>query len=167
MIRDLREDEIECRVAQAKENGVSLLLYKNARVDMDILDETFGPMNWQRSHEFKDGRLYCTVSVYDREKDQWIYKEDVGTESNTEAEKGQASDAFKRANVNFGIGRELYTAPFIWIPADKCKITTYNGKVKCNDKFTVEKIKIENKVITGLAIRNESLGQRVFVWQKK
>ena len=123
--RLLRADEIECRVGTIKyENpndkksavvGVSLLLYKDARCDMAMLDEVVGSKNWMRTHDFKDGKLYCTVSIYDESKSMWIDKEDVGTESNTEAEKGQASDAFKRACVNWGIGRELYTAPFIWI----------------------------------------------------
>lgn len=169
--RDLRADEIDLRVQQAKENGLILLFYKDARCDMAILDETYGPLNWQRHHEFKNGNLYCQVSVWDEEKAQWITKEDVGTESNTEAEKGQASDSFKRANVNFGIGRELYTAPFTWIRAEDCNIVKgqdRNGKpvYRCNDKFRVEKIVIENKEITAVAIRNETTGKRVFVWQK-
>jgi hypothetical protein len=169
--RDLRADEIDLRIQQAKENGLILLYYKDARVDMDILDETFGPMNWQRHHEFKNGKLYCAVSVWDEQKGQWITKEDVGTESNTEADKGQASDAFKRACVNFGSGRELYTAPFTWIRAEECNIKESkdrNGKTvyKCNDKFRVEKIVIENKEITAVAIRNDTTGKRVFVWQK-
>ena len=169
-MRDLRANEIELRAQQVKENGLVLLLYKNARVDMDVLDEEYGPLGWMRSHEFKDGKLYCTVSVWDEAKQQWISREDVGTESNTEAEKGQASDSFKRANVNFGIGRELYTAPFIWINASDCTIKSrqYNGKTSyyCNDKFSVEKIIIENKVITAIAIRNDTTGKRVFVWQR-
>ena len=171
--RDLRADEIELRVQQIKENGLSLLFYKDARCDMAILDETYGPMNWQRHHEFKNGKLYCAVSVWDEEKYQWVTREDVGTESNTEADKGAASDSFKRACVNFGSGRELYTAPFTWIKAEDCKIENTSKKdkngnpiYKCNDKFAVEKIKIENKEITACAIRNLSNGKRVFVWQK-
>ena len=84
---------------------------------MTLLDEEVGAMNWQRKHEFKEGKLYCSVGIYDEDKEQWIWKEDVGTESMSEAEKGQASDSFKRACFNWGIGRELYTAPFIWINA--------------------------------------------------
>ena len=171
--RDLRADEIELRVQQIKSNGLSLLFYKDARCDMAILDETYGPMNWQRVHEFKNEKLYCQVAIWDKEKGQWVIKEDVGTESNTEADKGQASDSFKRANVNWGIGRELYTAPFTWIRAEDCNIKDTgrkdkNGKpiLKCNDEFKVEKIVIENKEITAVAIRNESTGKRVFVWQK-
>lgn len=169
--RDLKADEIELRIQQIKDNGLSLLFYKDARCDMAILDETYGPMNWQRHHEFKNGKLYCAVSIWDEEKGQWITKEDVGTESNTEADKGQASDSFKRACVNIGTGRELYTAPFTWIRAEDCNIKESkdrNGKpvYKCNDKFTIEKIVIENKEITAVAIRNENTGKRVFVWQK-
>ena len=109
--RDLNEDEIECRVATVNENGCSLLLYKDARCDMNILDETLGVTGWRRSHEVIGGNLFCTVEVYDDQKKEWIYKQDVGIESYTAKEKGQASDSFKRACFNLGIGRELYTAP--------------------------------------------------------
>lgn len=148
--RDLRADEIDCRIAMVKANGVSLLLYKDARCDMNILDETVGPYNWQRTHSRDNAN--CTVSLWDDEKKQWISKEDTGTESNTEAEKGLASDSFKRACFNWGIGRELYTAPFIWIDASCCNLT--NGK--CYDKFAVADIKIEDKKIVYLKIVNTS-----------
>lgn len=117
IFRTLNADEIEVRIQQVVEGGgkikAVLLLYKNARVDMDMLDEHFGCFGWQREHTFKEGKNYCKVSVYDRGSQRWICKEDVGIESNTEETKGEASDAFKRACVNFGIGRELYTAPSI------------------------------------------------------
>lgn len=177
-MRDLRADEIDLRIQQIKAkdgvpSGLILLCYKDARVDMDILDEEYTPMGWQRTHEFKDGKLYCTVSVWDKEKKCWISKEDVGTESNTEAEKGQASDSFKRANFNWGIGRELYTSPFIWIPADLCRIKDTGKKDKfgtpifaCNDKFTVESITIDSKVITAMTVKNNDTGKIVFAWSK-
>ena len=159
--RDLRADEIDCRIAMVKTNGVSLLLYKDARCDMNILDETVGPYNWQRTHSRDNAN--CTVSLWDDEKKQWISKEDTGTESNTEAEKGLASDSFKRACFNWGIGRELYTAPFIWIDASMCNLT--NGK--CYDKFEVADIKIEDKKIVYLQIINEKTGKVVFETGKK
>ena len=165
MFRDLRADEIEVRVAQAKQNGVSLLLYKDARCDQNILDETVGPMNWMRSHTRENAN--CVVSLWDESKRQWISKEDTGTESNTEKEKGLASDSFKRACFNWGIGRELYTAPFIWIKAEDCTALKSSGdRWKCFDTFEVEKIIIENKRITALAIRNTRSGKRCFVWQE-
>lgn len=156
--RKLTKDEIDVRIGTQKlENpqdknsrviAASYLLYKDARVDMRLLDEVVGAMNWQRTHSFKDGKLYCTVSIWDDEKNMWISKEDVGVESNTEAEKGQASDAFKRACFNFGIGRELYTAPFIWIEA----------KDKENLKYTKMIVKHigydENGKITELIIED-------------
>lgn len=165
--RDLTENDIEVRVQSVKLNpdktpsGVVLLLYKNARVDMNILDETVGAENWQRDHYECKGNLFCRVGICIL--NEWVWKSDCGTESNTEAQKGEASDSFKRACVNWGIGRELYTSPFIWIPAANCNIK--NGK--CYDKFEVEKIKIENKQITGLAIKNASTGKRCFIWQKE
>ena len=159
--RDLRADEIECRVQQVKPNGLVLLLYKDARCDMNILDETVGAENWMRHHSRDNAN--CIVSIWDADKKQWIEKEDTGTESNTEAQKGLASDSFKRACFNWGIGRELYTAPFTWISADNCTIT--NGK--CYDKFSVEKIKIVDKKITAIALWNDTQKKRCFVWQEK
>lgn len=168
LFRDLVEDEIECKVSTIKEKGLSLLLYKTARTDMQLLDETVGAYNWQCNYEEVKGNMYCTISIYDKEKQQWISKQDCGVESAFgDKEKGEASDAFKRAGFKWGIGIELYTSPFIWITSDKCNIKTINGKVSCNDKFIVEKIKTENKQIVGLAIKNETTNTRVFVYNKK
>ena len=172
--RDLTADEIECRVQSVKENGLVLLLYKNARCDMNILDETVGAENWQRKHSECKGNLYCSVGInvnysIPEMGERWIWKEDCGAESNMEKEKGEASDAFKRTMaINWSLGRELYTSPFIWIPADKCDIKEgKNGSKQCFDKFEVEKIIIENKRIVALAIWNTTKNCRAFVWQKK
>lgn len=162
-IRSLSPDEIECKVATVKEGkGITLLLYKTARTDIAILTETFGPMNWQCDYKEIKGNLYCGISVFDESKNTWITKWDCGVESAFgDKEKGEASDACKRSGFKWGIGIELYTAPFIWIPHTKCNIS--NGK--CYDKFAVEKILIKNHVIHGLSIINESNnGSRVFVW---
>ena len=162
--RDLTADDIEVRVQSVKQNGLILLLYKNARVDMAILDETVGPENWQREHYECKGNLFCRVGIHIGDN-EWVWKSDCGVESNTEAQKGEASDSFKRACFNWGIGRELYTSPFIWVPASKCNIN--NGK--CYDRFAVEKIVVENKRIVGLSIINTSIqsdkmaDKRVFV----
>lgn len=165
-MRLLRENEIECRIATITEKGVTLLLYKDARCDQNLLDETFGSLNWQRSHQIIDGNLYCTVSVWDESKKMWVSKQDVGTESYTEKEKGQASDSFKRACFNFGIGRELYTAPFVWVPASKCKIIQ-GEKLKCFDKFEVFKIGYDEKrSINELKIINSKSCVVVFHWIK-
>ena len=173
MFRDLVEKEIDVRIATVSEKGLSLLLYKDARVDQDILDETIGPMNWGRDHKELKGNIYCGISIWDEDKKVWVTKWDCGKESFTESEKGEASDSFKRAGFNWGIGRELYTSPFIWVKAENCNIKDSGrkdakGKViyTCSDKFIVEKIKIENKVITGLAIYNQNTKQRVFVYTK-
>ena len=133
MIRKLHPSEIECRVAQCgkTKNGAwcSILLYKDARVDMRILDEVYGALNWQREHTIIGDRLYCTIKIYDPHKGEWIAKQDVGTESFTEKEKGQASDSFKRAGFNVGIGRELYTAPKIFVNLAEGEWEDRNGKV--------------------------------------
>ena len=169
--RNLNADEIECRINQINERGLTLLLYKDARCDMNILDETVGPMNWSRRHTRDNAN--CVVSIYDEKKKEWITKEDTGTESNTEKEKGLASDSFKRACVNWGIGRELYTAPFIYISkADRdgainFNSYTKNNKYACNDKFIVEAIRYDDKNnITALSIKNATLNKRVYVWQQ-
>ena len=155
MIRLLKADEIECRAAMVSEKGLSLLLYKDARVDQKILDETFTPFGWRRTHQSIDGNLYCTVEVYDREKREWVAKQDVGTTSYTEKEKGQASDSFKRACFNWGIGRELYTAPFIWIPAGKVQVIQKGDRYTTYDRFTVRHIAYgENREISELVIVN-------------
>ena len=164
MFRDLTADEIECRVAQATEKGVSLLLYKDARCDQNILDETVGAFGWMRQHTRDNAN--CIVSIWDEKKGQWILKEDTGTESNTEKEKGLASDSFKRACFNWGIGRELYTAPFIWINPEGCTALKQDrDKWKCYDKFEVQKIIIENKKIVALAIMNSKTRKNVYQWQ--
>ena len=174
MFRDLKANEIDVRIAQVKANGVSLLLYKDARVDQNILDETFTPFGWQREHKELKGNIYCGISIYDKENKQWVTKWDCGKESYTESEKGEASDSFKRAGFNWGIGRELYTSPFIWVTdvnLTQTNKTDKNGNpiYTCSDKFVVEAIQIENKEITGLAIKNLSLKsdkKRVFIYKK-
>lgn len=165
--RDLTPEDIDVRVQSVKQNGLVLLLYKNARVDMNILDETVGAENWQREHYECKGNLFCRVGINVNYKDsslsdKWVYKSDCGTESNTEAQKGEASDSFKRACFNWGIGRELYTSPFLWVKDTDCKIE--NGK--CYDKFKVSKIVIEDKKIKALAIWNITQKKRVIVWQE-
>jgi hypothetical protein len=167
--RDLRADEIDCRVATVNQKGLSLLLYKDARVDANILDETVGREFWQRKHEVIGGELFCSIGIYcdmfDGTK-QWVWKQDVGVESFTEKEKGRASDAFKRAGFQWSIGRCLYTAPFIWITPDKCNIQPKgDGKYTCYDRFFVEQIIIENKKIVALSIKNRNKkNERVFLW---
>lgn len=158
-IRLLRINEIECRVGTINEKGLSLLLFKDARVDQRILDETFTPFGWRRTHQVIEGNLYCTVDIWDEGKRQWVSKQDVGTVSHTEKEKGQASDSFKRACFNWGIGRELYTAPFIWIPADKAKIRQNSGKFVTAERFFVAEIQYnENREICLLKICNNCHG---------
>lgn len=163
LFRLLHADEIECRVSTINQKGLSLLLYKDARVDQNILDETVGAFNWQKSYS-RDNKN-CTVSIWDGDKKQWVSKEDTGTESYTEAEKGLASDSFKRACFNWGIGRELYTAPFIWIKAENCNITQgNNGKPTTRDRFRVTGIEYKDDRISYLEIQNTSLRPQKIVY---
>lgn len=158
----LNANEIECRVGMSKEGkGVSLLLYKDARCDMARLDEVVGAFGWSREHSIRQNYIngqptmvnYCKVSIYDEDTEQWVSKEDVGTESNTENAKGEASDAFKRACVNWGIGRELYTAPFIWVNAEGSEnlkyVKFYVSEIGYDDNRSINRLTIvdgNNKV---------------------
>lgn len=165
--RKLRANEIDCRISTINQKGLSLLLYKDARVDQRILDETVGAENWQRSHEVINGNLFCNVGIRimrDDKNAEWVWKQDVGTESYTEKEKGEASDSFKRACFNWGIGRELYSAPFIWITSNNCSIQQgQNGRFICYDRFKVVSIAYDDDGnISQLTIVNGKTGNEVY-----
>ena len=147
--RLLNAEDIEVKVKKVTDKGVVLLLYKTARTDMDLLDERFGAENWECDYREIKGNLYCGIES--REDDEGNQK------------KGEASDAFKRAGFKWGIGRELYTAPFIFVSADK--VTIRDGR-KTFDTFRVEKIAYEGRTISGISIINNSTGKRCYVWTK-
>lgn len=160
--RGLRPDEIEVRVGTVGKKGASLLLYKDARCDMNILDETFGSLGWQRDHKEIKDNMYAGVGVFDGSKNEWVWKWDCGTESQTEKEKGEASDSFKRACFNWGIGRELYTGGFIFV---QCETVPDGNKFKLSDKFEFSGTKVskimysesDNKrEITGIEIKSKN-----------
>ena len=170
--RYLKADEIDCRVAQTFNNkdgsikGLTLLLYKDARCDMNVLDES--GMVWQRKHYECKGNLFCSVGILIN--NEWVWKDDCGSESYTEKEKGEASDSFKRACVNWGIGRELYTSPLIYIPAadqnGQANFETYekNGKIHPKANFVVSELAVEDGKITHLTIINSKFKTIVFDW---
>lgn len=161
----LKKEQIECRVGNVSKDektgkviGFSLLLYKTARVDDEILDSVVGAFNWQRKHYELKGNIYCSVGIYDKDRNIWVWKDDCGKESNTEAEKGESSDSFKRACFQWNIGRELYSAPFIWIKGYDPKTT----------RFEVSKIEIsDERVITKLEIVESKTKTVVFTTEKK
>ena len=177
LFRPLYAGEIDVMVNYCNEKEISFILHKNARTDMKILDETFGPFGWQRTHTvtaLPDGRVsqICTVSIKNAETGEWIEKSDVGSESVLEAEKGQASDAFKRACTNWGIGRELYTCPELTCSRFKSGMETIHatqvegedGRYVTNDKFIVEYIGCdEYKRINFISIKDITTGRRVLV----
>lgn len=164
-IRKLKASEIDCRVSTISSRGCSLILYMDARMAQNILDETFGVFGWQRKHELIGSSMYCTVSVRNPETGEWISKQDVGTKGYTEEEKGLASDSFKRACFNFGIGRELFTAPFVWINAGDVTISDKNGKPTTYDKFYVADIGYdENGIINRLVIYKENPNVKVYTY---
>lgn len=174
-----KAEEIEVRIGSINQKGLTLLLYQDARVGMTILDETVGAENWQRKHELINGNLFCSIGIninHDKPEKEpfYVWKQDVGVESFTEKEKGQASDSFKRAVVNWGICRCLYSSPFIWVSAERCNIKQGgNGKLQCHDKFIVEQILYdEDKNIVALSIVNTSKmdkgnNGRVFLMDKR
>ena len=172
--RDLRADEVNVRVDQVgqEKDGeipwITCLLYKDARCDMDILDETVGPMNWQRHHSGDNAN--CVIAIWDEGKKQWVEKEDTGTESYAESEKGIASDSFKRSGTNWGIGRELYTAPLIFVPrigkdgGENFKTKNAKGKLKPDVALVCTFLKVKNKKIIGINIENAKKRRTVFAW---
>ena len=165
--RDLTADEIEVRVSRVTNAGVELLLYKTSRTDMDILDETVGPEFWQTDYKEFKGTLFGGIGIWC--DGQWVWKWNAGAPSNMEAQKGEASDAMKRAGFTWGIGRELYTAPRIFVYADKCQkiVQGKNGKPQCYDRFRVAKVLIEDGRIKGIRIVNDSNGGAVaFSWKE-
>lgn len=174
--RNLKPEEIYVRVNQITKNGATFLLYKDARCDMDILDETVGSQNWQRKHSENKGNLFCTVGINVNYADpeappNWVWKEDCGAESNTEKEKGEASDSFKRACVNWGVGRELYTKIRIFIRMETEEAGSYNGRTKYQLKdpwisFHVSDIEYSGKRITFLEISDKD-NIVAFTWGKK
>jgi len=166
--RLLKPKEIECRVQKINEKGLSLLLYVTSRTGQNLLDEMYGPTGWQREHQLIDGSLYCTISVWDENKKTWVKKQDVGKESYAEKEKGRASDSFKRACVNWGIGRELYSAPFIWLTNKQVNIKQKGERYVTYDEFFVKSITYnELGEIDSLEIINQNLESVFKKWPTK
>lgn len=146
--RPLKASEIEVRVGTVGGKGATLLLYQDSRCAMNLLDETVGKGNWQRDHKEVKGNMYAGIGIWDYEKEQWVWKWDCGVESNTEKEKGEASDAMKRASVNWGIGRELYTSPFIFVPCET--VSKQGGRgYELKDKFMFSGTKVSHITYNG------------------
>lgn len=165
--RLLRADEIECRISQIDKKGqwLTLLLYKTARTDAALLDERFGVFGWTNDYKLIDGKMYCGIGVRNPDR-EWVWKWNVGTESNTEAEKGQASDALKRAGFVWGLGTELYSAPKIFISNNDANIKVDGNFAKCNDGFSVVAIEYDaNQDISALTIKNDKTGKVCFTWK--
>ena len=129
----LKISDIDFRIQSINKGGyATILAYKDARVDMNRLDEVYGVGFWQKKYDLINGNLFCSVGIYNKDLKEWIWKQDVGTESMTEKEKGQASDAFKRACFNLGIGRELYDYPLIQIKLESNEFYESNGKFRAS-----------------------------------
>lgn len=166
-------DEIDFRV-QSINNGkyATILAYKDARVDMNRLDAAVGIMNWQKKYDIVNGNLFCSVGIYDDSKKEWIWKQDVGTESQTEKEKGEASDSFKRACFNWGIGRELYNYPLIQVHLKDSEVQKDNSqKYKPTFDFKLKlwkwEVEIsETGIVKKLSCKDEEEVERYFYSQE-
>lgn len=172
----LTPDDIEVKVKQITAKGAVALLYKTARVDMEMLDRVVGCMNWQRESTVVNGNLYCTISIWDEDKKQWVSKQDCGVESREDGEgnekKGESSDAFKRAGFCWGIGRELYSSPFTFLKVQTEEDGQYNGKKRYKlanpfQKFAVSEIGYDNRKVSRLVIVDKDTKNIVFEYGTK
>lgn len=166
--RPLDISDVDFRVQSINNGGyATILAYKDARVDMNRLDEVCGIGYWKRDFKEINGKLYCGVAVYNMEISEWIWKWDVGTESMTEATKGLASDAFKRACFNLGIGRELYDYPIISVKLNDNEWTKDGGRPKQTYNLHIRDWKWYSEFtdgrITFLAAKDEN-GKVRFKW---
>ena len=159
--RPLKAEEIEVRIGSTTKKTYSLLLYKNARVDMALLDEVVGQGKWQREHKILGTDIYCRVGIWNEELKQWVWKEDAGSSGNIEIEKSKASDSFKRVCVNIGIGRELYSAPEIKLWKENENDDSYKYK-----KFYVKEIDYEKGEISKLVICDQENDSVVYSYPK-
>jgi hypothetical protein len=162
-------DQVEFRVQSINKGGyATLLVYKDARADQQRLDDAVGPLNWQRRHT--GGNHNCIVSIWCDKKKEWVSKEDTGTESNAEAAKGLASDSFKRACFNWGIGRELYNYPLISIRLNDNEVDKSGAKAKSTWDFKLKEwvwySEFDGKKITFLAAKDNH-GKVRFKWGVK
>ena len=161
-------EEIDFRVQSVNKGGyATILAYKDARVDMNRLDAVYGVDGWQKKYDVINGNLFCSIGIYSDRLKEWIWKQDVGTESNTEKEKGQASDAFKRAGFNLGIGRELYDYPLIQIKLTDLEFdkNTFKATFGFKLKEWTWGSKFEDGVLVSLAA-NDQNGNLRFNWKK-
>ena len=162
-MRSLNADEIEVRVGQVFDQKASMLLYKNARVDMTILDETFGEFGWMCDYKEVKGNMYCGIAVLNEASGEWVWKWDCGTETFTEKEKGEASDAFKRAGFRWGIGRELYTSPKIYLDVATVKDGNKWKLHNPRELYGIYVSDIETEEVNGkYKIKSVTLAQKVY-----
>ena len=132
--------QIEFKISQVTKTNTgiwaSILAYKDARTDMEVLDRAVGSLNWQNTYQRDSkGVLQCSIGIYKEDILGWVWKTSNGTESDYESEKGEYSDAFKRAGFMWGIGRQLYDFPAIWVQLAEGDYYEKEGKVKASNKL--------------------------------
>lgn len=131
------KSEVKWRVGSlTKDKKKALpLAYVDARTVMQRLDDVLGAENWQDRYEFHGDRVICYLSI---KVDEWITKADGAGDTNVEGEKGGISDAFKRAAVKWGMGRELYDIKCRYMPVDE-----YKNLVGDPWQYVIHKDKVE------------------------
>ena len=164
----LKISDIDFRIQSInKGKYATILAYKDARVDMNRLDDVIGQGMWQRDHKEVKGVVYCGIGIWF--EGALIWKWDAGTESMAEKQKGEASDSFKRAGFNWGIGRELYDYPIISIKLFDNEVTEYNGKFKASFNLKLKEWKwisqFTDGKINALAAQDNN-GKTRFNWGK-
>ena len=143
-------DQIDFRIQSInKGKYATILAYKDSRVDMNRLDEVFGIFGWQKKYDLINGNLFCSVGIWHKETNQWIWKQDVGTESMADKEKGEASDAFKRACFNLGIGRELYEYPIISVLLNDSEVMQSGDTFKASWNLKLKEWKWQSEFTEG------------------
>ena len=153
--RDLRPEELEVRVGNTLKNqkgetyAFQVMIYKTARADMQVLDETLGVFGWKNNYYQVKNTMVCSISIWDSEKQQWINKDNGGDDDfNTEQIKAELSDSMKRAGFNVGIGRKLYTLNKLYMVIEISEENTTKSR------YAVQDIEYDKLGITHIVIIN-------------
>lgn len=167
----LTPEDIEVKIKQVTKSGALALIFKTARTDRRILNQVYGPLNWTSDYKTVKDNLYCGIGIRESSDQDFVWKWDCGIESRSDDDgnekKGEASDAFKRAGFQIGIGEELYSSPLIWLDVET--VEKGNGKWVLKDpfaKYVVTHIAYneETRVITELEISNAKSNIVVYKW---
>jgi len=141
-----------------KSNKQQLLVYKDARIDIQRLNEVVGIGYWRNKYRRDpfNNALYSIIEIWNPDINQWVQYEDVGIPSAYEKVKGEVSDSFKRAGTKLGIGVHLYDMPNI----------TVDGQVKNTSSWTIRYSLFPNKKYAWVAVF-DGFGKTRFLWKHR